>query len=143
MFNRIRSWYNPEKDLGPRPAEIIVAEEPRHIPAAPHINITDVPEGTPDFKKKYSGKLSNNAKIELDVRSSDYFGRYWSGTLTQPNRNWVMFDPDKIADKILDPALVPLIEEFVKAAKQLDKEFVDSKPDTFVDEKGKIWKRIG
>ncbi len=125
------------------PAQIIPPNN-RHVPTPnPHINIKDVPEDRPQFKKEYTGVLSNNAKIKLTARSGYVRrDRSWSGELTQPNGRWVLFDPERIADKILDPQLVPLITDFTSAAMALDTAFVKSKPDTFTDEDKNIWKRI-
>lgn len=125
------------------PAQIIPPGT-RHVPMPnPHIDIKDVPEDRPKFKKEYTGVLSNNAKIKVTAKSGYYrSSRYWSGELTQPNGRWVLFDPERVADKILDPQLVPLIDAFISAAMELDTAFVKSKPDTFTDEDRNIWKKI-
>lgn len=69
------------------------------------------------------------------------YGRRFSGELTQPNGRWVHFDPERIADKIIDPLLVPLVEKAVRAVFALDKAFMDSRPDRFTDEKDRVWVR--
>jgi len=131
----------PEPKAPAITSEVLIRE--RHIPAAPAISITDAPEDCPSFHRYYKGVLTNNARIELDAKYLLFKSRYWSGILIQPNGNRVYFDPLRIADKILDPQLVPLIERFCAVSFQLDHEFINSKPDTFVDKDGKIWKQIG
>lgn len=144
MLTRLLNWINSEKESEPSISVDLVIHEPRHVPAAPHINIKDIPESIPSFKKEYEGKLSNNAVINLSVRNAYYGkGRYWSGTLTQPNGTWIVFDPERVADKIIDRELVPLINDFVASAFALDADFIKGDPNAFVDERGQVWKRLG
>jgi len=62
--------------------------------------------------------------------------------MTQHNGRWIIFEPERIADKIVDPVLVPLVEQFVKEVFALDKAFTESDPSEFVDESGTTWRKI-
>ena len=117
----------------------------RHIPVShPNIKIDDIRDDAPEFGKTYAGKLSNNARVELTARCwFSWERRSWTGSLTQPNGNSISFDPDRIADKIIDPVLVPLVKAFVDASKQLDAEFMNGPLNSLVDNKGGIWKKAG
>lgn len=121
--------------------DAVEVAEVRHIPAPPKIKIKDVKEDVPEFKKVYSGVLSNNACIELDVKYCDIYKRrsFGLGTLTQPNGSYVFFDVDRVADKILDPQLVPLINDFIKAVKELDKQYAATAQNSFMDKMGNVW----
>jgi hypothetical protein len=98
-------------------------------------------EDPPKFRRRYTTRLGR-IKLEITARSYSFErGRDFGGCLTQPNGNWVFFSPDRIADKILDPTLVPLIAEAVKVAKALDDEFVRQGMVEFTDDKRVTWRR--
>lgn len=107
--------------------------------AGQSMSVTDVPAEVPAFRRIYVKKLDNRATMTLTAKSSNYLGRWYRGELTQPNGAWVMFDPEKVAERILDPTLVPLVQKAVDEALTLDKAFISSKPRSFKDEKGNTW----
>lgn len=94
----------------------------------------------PEFRREYSGRLDERAKCVIEARTST-FGRYFTGELEQPNGNKIWFDPARIADKIIDPLLVPLVSKFCDEMFALDRAYVKSKPSEFVDKNGDRWKR--
>lgn len=104
------------------------------------ISVKNVHADAPPFKRTYTTKLSDRASVEVTTKT--FIGsRMNSGELTQPNGRWLLFDPERIADKILDPVLVPLVEAFVKEVFELDKAFMASKPSEFTDDHGTTWRR--
>lgn len=118
-------------------------EPPLERPVPPErisIKITDIPEDAPDFKREYRGALANGIQVRVTAYQWT-LGVMLSGELTQKNGRWVLFDPERVADRILDPALVPLVNEFCQEAIRLDKAFRASAPKSFVDEKGFTWTR--
>lgn len=122
---------------------------PTTIPdAAPKVTATQMAisveehrEDAPAFKRTYSSLISRGIKVSVYFKTSSY-GNTWSGgELTQPGGKWILFDPDRIADKIIDPVLLPEVQRFVSACKKADYEFRRSSPSRFVDEKGVTWVR--
>lgn len=113
--------------------------------ATPNITIKDKPDDVPEFRRTYIKTLDSRAVIEVDIR--ERYGSFtgtWlskSGTLTQPDRRYVWFDPERIADKIIDPLLVPLVEQAVREIFAIDDAWRASKPRTFKDERGTVWTR--
>ncbi len=99
-------------------------------------------EDAPCFKRVYSATLDDRCTIEVTIKQWYRLGLFKSGELRQPNRRYVSFDPDAIADKIIDPVLVPLVEKAVAHIYAIDDEFRKSNPDQFTDESGAVWKRI-
>ena len=105
------------------------------------ISISEERETRPEFKRIYKAVLSPKARITIKARTTMFGDRSFDGELTQPNGRWVLFDPFRIADKILDPTLVPLVEETCKAIFALDRQYMDPPPQEFVDESGTRWTR--
>lgn len=119
---------------------------PIEIPDAPIVvnplegaKIKNGRESMPKFDRSYTKQLTPVAEIKLEFSTSNYWGRKASGTLTQPNYNYIFFDPHRIADKILDPKLVPLVEAFCAAAIQEDARWIKENANEYVDEKGQRW----
>jgi hypothetical protein len=107
--------------------------------SAPDIAVKNVREDRPKFGRAYSARLDERAVCT--VVAKNFCGRSFYGELRQPNGNSMWFDPDRVADRVLDPTLVPLVERFLKEVKRLDQEFMDSRPSLFVDEVGTTWVR--
>ena len=80
--------------------------------------------------------------ITVTCRTFISRSRNRSGELTQPNGKWVLFDPDAVAEKILDPMLVPIIKEACAAIRKIDDDFIASRPGEFIDEDGCRWRRM-
>jgi hypothetical protein len=130
---------------GERVDAAIVSEPtppPERIPGPPPtaIAVKEVPEDVPEFKREYSARLDHRAVIKIDARTWAW-GRRYGGELTQPNGRRVWFEPERIADKILDPALVPLVEKAVRQIIAMDEAYMATKPDRFTDEKRQVWVR--
>jgi hypothetical protein len=94
----------------------------------------------PEFKRIYLYKIDPRCLAKLTARTSLGSRRY-DGELTQPNGRRILFDPEAIADKILDPVLVPLVEKFCNEALFQDGTFMGSKPQEFIDNRGVCWVR--
>lgn len=122
----------PSQDLVPAPGCAI--QEHRNI------TTTQDPEDNPEFKRIYKAQLDHRAHITVEARTWDYMGRRFSGELRQPNGNRIYFEPERIADKIIDPVLVPLVEACVRVIFDLDREFMRTAPNEFYDKKGRLWR---
>ena len=105
------------------------------------IEVKDVRPVPPEFKREYRKSLSDGRMITITMRSWLFGGRRSNGELTQANGRWVLFDIDRIADKIIDPQLVPLVEEAVRQIVAIDNEYMKSSPSEFTDSKGQHWVR--
>jgi hypothetical protein len=108
------------------------------------IHTEDVPGDIPEFKRVYSAKLAGTDRhctLKVTMRTWS-LGLSKSAELTQDNGRWVSFDPDNIAEKILDRALVPLIQQYVDEIYSLDEGFRKSDPAQFIDERGVAWRRV-
>lgn len=139
MTSLLRSLFS-----GPRPAEPATppapVSPPPPAPAAHPISATLTPENRPEFRRTYVQRLDARCVITVSIREWTY-GLSTSAELTQPNGNTVWFDPDRIADKILDPTLVPLVAKAVQQIYGLDREFRASNPAEFKDDRGVMWRR--
>lgn len=102
------------------------------------VKITDVPGDMPQFKRNYVAKVTDDVTITITMKTYSY-GRQCAGELRQSDDKYVWFDPERVADRILDHALVPLVEARIKTIFALDAEFMSSNPCQFTDEKGTKW----
>ena len=105
------------------------------------IRAKPVREDAPKFRREYSAALTEGVKISVTMRTISGLGRYGSGELTQANGRWILFDPKRIADKILDPRLVPLVEAACEAIFDMDRDWLRTSTNEFTDEKGAVWRR--
>lgn len=111
---------------------------------APALSAAPIPEEGPRWRRRYVVTLPRNIKMTVEMRTygAIYRGpadRYNSSQLTQPGGRWVLFDITAPADKILDPVLLPLVEEAARAILAQDAAFMATRRTQFVDETGVIW----
>lgn len=117
---------------------------PLVVPRASAITVKDIREENPEFRREYSATLSERASIKVTMRNAwAVVGtrRDASGELTQPNGRWVLFDPERVADRIIDRDLVTLVERCVAQIYELDRQFMATERLRFVDKSGAVWER--
>lgn len=136
-MNFIKKWFS--KETNNTVAETAVIEE---ATITSLIEIEDVREDRPQFKRVYSGTIINDIRVEITTYTLGCCKRSIVGRMYQPNRSYIFFDPERIADKILDPVLVPEVEKFVSDVFAMDESFIASEPDTYVDDNGDVWKKV-
>jgi len=105
------------------------------------IDVQSVRQGAPEFRRMYSAQVNQDVRIKIEIYTS-FTGRAKWAELRQGDGRWVVFDPDRVAEKILDRAIVPLVQRHVDQIYTIDKEFIRSDPDEFTDKKGQKWKRF-
>ena len=141
LRQRLHQWLgvpNMEPTATQQTAAVMVFE-----PATHSISVEQKPEDAPKFSRVYKARLDDRASITVTMRSWSYGrDRMADGELTQPNGRWVLFDPRAVADKILDPLLLPLIQRHVDEIFRLDAEFMQSAPSRFTDERGQAWGKL-
>lgn len=106
-----------------------------------NVKVQTVREDAPKFKRQYTAIVCGNIELELNIKDGSYSWespREISGWLKQPNRGYVSFDPESIAEKVIIPEVVEATVAFIKHAQKLDAEYVKNL-DKFVDEKGRTW----
>lgn len=108
------------------------------------ITVTDIKPSQPEFRRQYKGIVGVDIEISITARTwvTIGFDRSYSGELKQRNGRWILFEPKRPADKILDRDLLPEINSFCEQVIEQDLLFIKSEPDTFTDETGQIWRKI-
>jgi hypothetical protein len=106
------------------------------------ITVTDKRNDRPRFVRTYTAPLSAGRSVKIEFDS--YLSRRATyGWLYQRNGNHLMFEIDKVAEQILDPVLVPEVQEAVIVIKAMDKVFINNRPSSYTDEDGVKWCRCG
>lgn len=104
------------------------------------IHVHDDDNDVPEFERVYTVKLNNRATMKVTMKTF-LNSLMTSGELTQPNGRWVLFEPERVADKILDPVLVPVIEKYIAEIFTIDKPWRASVSE-FTDKRGNTWRRV-
>ncbi len=114
-------------------------------PPSPEIKIENMNDNDrPEMKRRYTAPLTNGRSVEVTFKTSWSYRaeRDSTGILNQPGGKWLLFRIDSIADQILDPELVPLVEKYVKEMIALDKEYMASGPTEYIDKDGVKWTKV-
>ena len=109
------------------------------------IKITTPAEDPPEFVRVYESNVSTS-RDTYRVKVTRYTSRWKErdtrlGELTQSNGKWVLFDPEHVADKIIDRELTPLVQRLCEDMLRMDREFMASKPGEFKDSRGGVWRK--
>ena len=106
----------------------------------PDVKVDNIREEKPQWGRRYVIRLDGRAT--LTISAYDFLGgRHVDGELRQPNGKYVTFQPDEIADKIIDRTLVPLVERACDEILALDRAYAKSNHREFIDETGTRWER--
>lgn len=105
------------------------------------VKVENIRARAPEFGRRYVVTLDTRAVMTITAYSYTTEYRSFGGELRQPDGRRIQFDPHAIADKIIDPLLVPLVERAVKSVLALDGTYVNSHPSSFMDEQGVRWVR--
>ena len=108
--------------------------------------IKEIPSDVPEFQRKYTAHLTKGRTIVITTRGTYYkfsgFEVSVSGELDQQGGKYILFDPEAVADKILDPELAPLVQHHCNVILAIDRQWRNSKPSTFKDESGAVWQQV-
>jgi len=97
------------------------------------------------LSKLWNQQLSEGRTLEVKAAQTQYFSLYKQGIeftdrIRQPNGNWVIFECDHVADRIIDSGLVTEVE---KACSPLHKIAINfwtkTAPQSFEDTEGRVW----
>lgn len=104
------------------------------------VHAESVREEPPEFKRRYVVTLDNRATMTIGAYT--FVGdRRFDGELKQPDGREISFDPKAIADKIIDPLLVPKVEAACDKVFVIDRNYMKTGISEFIDEKGTTWHR--
>lgn len=100
-------------------------------------------EQEPRWLRSYTANIERGIKLKINASSYLSWSRSYRGELTQANGNWVLFDPENPAEKIIDREIIAAVESVSAKAIALDKEYMASERNFFIDEKNHKWQRVG
>lgn len=110
---------------------------PSGLPVGTSVDL-DKHESPPEFKREYSVALSHGRTLKVTAETSMFGERDYEGEIDQPGGAWILFEPNEIADKVLDPALVPTVTEYVAQIIAADKIAIKNDVE-FTDRDGRTW----
>jgi hypothetical protein len=120
-----------------------VAPTPPIVEDASAIKVQDKRGDAPAFERVYKTQISQHVSMTITIKF------YWegrdldtSGELDQTGGRWVLFEPERPADKILDRELLPIIESKCKQILAMDRKFRATNPSEFTDANGVKWQRV-
>lgn len=106
------------------------------------IEIKSIANDKPAFEREYRARISDQVSMKITCKNYWSSGVYTAGELTQSNGRWVLFEPERPADKILDRELLPTIEKLCQEILATDHAWRRSDPAEFVDKAGVRWRRV-
>lgn len=104
------------------------------------IEVKLTPEDPPEFERIYTTRISDQVSMKIRTKHA-YSSIMYFGELNQTGGRWVLFEPERPADKILDRELLPLIEERCRQIIVADKAFRNAAPEIYIDTSGVKWSR--
>lgn len=114
--------------------------EPKMQTLDQEVSFTVGKEYGPEFERTYTTAVPRQLTMKITIRW--YIGRlFYQGELDQPDRNWVLFDPQKPAEKILDREILPEVQRLCAHIIAADAAWRASKPKEFTDQLGVHWVR--
>lgn len=106
------------------------------------VSIRQVPEDRPVFEREYKVAVPRGVTMKINIKTYGWTtGTYYSGELSQTNGQWVLFDPQNPADKILDREILPIVQQRCQQILSVDAEWRASQPASFTDKFGTTWAR--
>lgn len=131
------SW---PKNLFPRfnsEAEVTTTSE--------RIIVTMPKEDPPEFERVYEAMVQTSVgRFAVKIRryTSRFSGRTdHYGELRQGSGSYILFDPQNVADKIIDRELYPKVQAVIDRMLEMDRKFVESNPCEFTDSRGVTWQK--
>jgi hypothetical protein len=118
-------------------------------PPAAEIRAEDQAGDPPEFKRKYSAKLSSKPGLTMTLECENdriLKERHCVATIRQPDEKSVSFTVggayaayDSIADKIIDPVIVPEVKRLAAEMHLQDVKYMLSEPSEFKTSDGNRW----
>lgn len=100
-------------------------------------------EDRPAFERTYTCKIDGGFTVQITMRT--FLGQHsrqcWAATVTQRDGKKISYEPEAVADKIIDRELYPAVQACTDKILAMDKEFNKSLPASFQDQDGYVWER--
>lgn len=107
----------------------------------PDLQIDNIREENPQWGRRYVIRLDKRATLTVSTYTF-LGGRTVRGELRQPDGKYITFEPREIADKIIDRTLVPMVQAACDEILALDRAYISSNRQEFVDESGAKWQLV-
>jgi len=108
----------------------------------PSVSVTDERPDAPEFRRTYKARISDAVTMRITIRR--FLGTVMrSGELDQTGGRWVLFEPERPANKILDRELLPAIESLCRQIIDADNAWRSVEPMEFTDKAGTTWRHGG
>lgn len=105
------------------------------------IVIRGIREDRPKFARTYTASVGDGFKVIVTMKTYTFGRSDWS-ELRQSDNRYIVFDAKRVADKIIDRELYPLVQAAVNKILEMDKQFLATHPDEYTDDTGAQWRRV-
>lgn len=101
----------------------------------------------PEFERIYTATLPGDRTLEIRLHTNYHYGWHTPqrenrfSKLIQSNGYYILFDPRRVADKVIDPSITPAVEDLSARILATDAAWWADKPKEFTDAGGTTWVR--
>lgn len=100
------------------------------------------------FERQYRKAITDHVEVSITFKNEPYFtggryNKYVFGTLRQSDGKLVSFPMYEIAERIIQTELIETVGQAIAEMIAMDKAYIESSPQEFVDTDGNRWMRQG
>lgn len=104
------------------------------------LKIVDKRADRPAFERYYTADLGIRG-LSIKVQIKNFIRLFKSAEILQSNGNWISFNADNPAEKIIDAEVLVATRKRLSEIMAIDDAFRRSPPSSFTDEDGVVWTR--
>lgn len=101
--------------------------------------VKDIPQDPPAFEREYSEQITPDVAVIVKMKTYAFGRSDLYAELKQADGKYVFFSIHRVAEKIIQPELVPLVERSVQKILAMDRAYMETPTREFTDTNGTRW----